>query len=85
MALPKSQTNGLARVVVLLLCAAMIALFIPIVWLLSALHAPEWLIYPVVSLWLLMVIFSALWTIVVWAPERGKKLADCVLKTPWLF
>jgi len=85
MPLPKSQTNWLARLVVLLICAAIVGLFIPIVWLLNALHVREWLIYPVLSLWLVMVVLSILWTIAVWAPEREKKIVKCVLRTPWSF
>lgn len=85
MPLPKPQINWLARFVVLLICGATIGLFVPIVWLLSVLHAPDLLVYPVLAFWVVMVIVSTLWMISVWAPVLGKKIADRVLKTPWSF
>lgn len=85
MPLPKQRTNWAARLVVLLIFGAMIGLFLPLTWLLHTLHAPNFVVYPVLTFWVVLALFSLLWTISVWAPVRGKKLVDVVLKTPWLF
>ncbi len=85
MPLPKQRTNWVARLVVLLIFGAMTGLFLPLTWLLHALHAPNFVVYPVLTVWIVFALFSLLWTISVWAPVRGKKLVDVVLKTPWLF
>ncbi len=85
MPLPKQRTNWAARFVVLLIFGAMIGLFLPLTWLLHTLHAPHFVVYPVLTVWVVLALFSLLWTISVWAPVRGKRLVDVVLKTPWLF
>lgn len=83
MPLPKQQTNWVARFAVLLIFGAVTGLVMPLTWLLHALHAPHFVVYPAVTVWVVLVLFSLLWTIIVWAPVRGKKLVDLVLKTPW--
>lgn len=85
MPLPKQQTNWVARIVALLILSVVAGLMVPLALLLHALHAPDLVIYPAMTLWVVFVLFSALWTISVWAPVRGRKIVDRVLKTPWLF
>lgn len=85
MPLPRQQTNWMARIVVLLILGVVAGLMVPLVLLLHALHAPDWVVYPAITVWAILVLFAALWTISVWAPVRGRKIVDRVLKTPWLF
>ncbi len=85
MPLPKQRTNWAARLVMLLIFGAMVGLFLPLTWLLATLHAPNFVIYPVVTVWVVLALLSLLATISVWAPVRGKKLVDAALKTPWWF
>ncbi len=83
MPLPKQQTDWVGRIVVLLVLCAAIGCVLPLTWLLRVLHAPDWVAYPALTVWVMLVPLSALWAITVWAPVRGKKLAELVLKTPW--
>jgi hypothetical protein len=85
MPLPKQQINWLARVVVLLICVAVIALMLPVVWLLRMLSAPTWLVAPAIALHVAFALLSLLWTISVWFPDRGRKMFERFLKTPWFF
>jgi hypothetical protein len=80
MPLPKPQINWIARFAVLLIGTAMIGLIAPILWLLSVLHAGEWLLALIVTIWVVVVVLSVLLVIAVWAPERGRKFAELVLK-----
>lgn len=84
MPLPKQRTNWAARLVVLLIFGAIAGLLVPLTWLLHTLHAPNFVAYPVLIIWVVLAFCSLLWTISVWAPVRGKKLVDAVLKAPWL-
>lgn len=85
MPLPKQQTNWVARLVVLLILGVVAGLFVPLSLLLHALHAPDLVVYPAITFWVVLMLYTALWTISVWAPVRGRKIVDRVLKTPWLF
>jgi len=84
MPLPKQRTNWAARLVVVLLFCAMAGLLLPLTWLLGTLHAPDFVAYPVLAIWVVLALYGLLWTISVWAPVRGKKLVSDFLKTPWL-
>lgn len=75
----------MARIVVLLILGVVTALMVPLGLLLHALHAPDYVVYPAITVWVVFVLFTALWTISVWAPVRGRKIVGRVLKTPWLF
>ncbi len=85
MPLPKQQIDWVGRIVVLLIFGSAIACVRPLIWLLGVLRAADWVAYAALTLWIFLVLLCALWGIVVWAPVRGKKLADLVLRTPWFF
>lgn len=84
MPLPKPETNWAARIVVLLICGAAIAIVAPVVWLLGSVNAPDFIVYPVLAIWFVTALLSALWVVSVWAPVRGMKVAERILKTPWI-
>ncbi len=85
MPLPKQQSNWAARIVVMLITAVAIGLVFPLAWLLHRTVAPDFVLYPVMTIWVVLVPMCTLWSISVWAPVRGRKLVALVLKSPWFF
>ena len=70
---------------VLLIFGVVIGLVLPLTWLLHTMRAPDFVVYPLLTVWVVLVLYSGLLAISVWAPVRGKKLVEQVLKTPWLW
>ncbi|MEJ0058196.1 MAG: hypothetical protein WDM79_00700 [Terricaulis sp.] len=85
MPLQKPLPNWTARIVVMVLWCIVAGAILPIIQALAALNAPEWVLAPIIIIWLTLLLAASVLLVSTWSPTLGKRLSELLSSTPWSF